>query len=112
MCECKEKIQQHQQVVAEFEQRYPNYCRHCLGNGGEFYSFDPSSSGVSLATGFMVDFENCSECVEKGRCPLCGVALPDDEPWICPGCGWDYDGPRAGIQTIGLCDEPCKEWID
>lgn len=111
MCKCKEMIKQYQQQVAEFELLHPNYCRHCLGNGGNYFQDDPSASGVSLASGTMMEFENCHECVEKGWCPLCVASLPLDEPWICPGCGWNYDGPPAGLQTIGLCDQPCQAWV-
>ena len=96
----------YQRECDKFESEFPNYCRQCRGNGGFWYSYDPSPSGVSLAAGSMSDFEPCEDCIGLGICPQCGSGLPDDEHWICPGCDWDFDNPRPGLPdpSIMACD--------
>ena len=104
---CFERLAAYQDEIKTFESKYPKYCRECGGNGGYWYSYDPSASGISLASGFMTDFESCEFCVGSGVCPQCGSNLPEDEPWICPGCDWNLDQPRPGLTDPSLLECDC-----
>ena len=94
-----------------YKETWTNYCRVCGGNGGSVSHYDPSSSGISLAAGYLIEYEPCHECSEKGICPRCGLdGLTSEErgdestgDGPCTICGWNQDP--------GLCDAPgC--WCD
>lgn len=92
-----------------WQARWSEYCTHCEGEGGSVSYYDPSPAGVSLSPGYMVDWDPCPHCTEKGICPRCGADLPlvtyedfdgtlvvDDETdpnKPCLRCGWNPDKP-------------------
>jgi hypothetical protein len=92
---------------AAWEAQHPKFCRHCGGHGGFYSSFDPSPAGVSLAPGSMTDYDACSECVEKGICPVCGHTTLNDEGASCASCGWNYD---EGDENAAVPPMTVEEW--
>jgi hypothetical protein len=87
----EECLSKHRLQISAFSEKYPNYCRSCLGRGCFAYSYDPSPSGVALSPGRMIEMEPCREC--EGSCPLCRHPLEDGET-KCSECGWDFEaGP-------------------
>lgn len=113
---CDKSQEAYRKRLAEFEAKYPNYCQKCSGLGSIYYQDDPSPAGVGLSAGTM-DFDDpCPECVEEGKCPLCGgqteFSDPDDRD-ICPTCGWKYlmtsDEIRKAPQAPEQPDCDCFE---
>lgn len=96
---CLKQAQERERTIQEWEARYPHYCRPCAARGQFFYSYDPSPTRVSLASGTLVDIDPCVECTEKGICPRCGTLawVVDEDGWMdddtqtpCPSCGWNW----------------------
>ena len=109
--DCAKATEDYKKEVAEFEKKHPGYCRACRGHGGSWYRYDPSPRGVSLSPGYMEDFSECTECIEKGKCPWCGGKLDEkaleNGDLICASkCGWVND-----TETLGLPEEP-ECWCD
>lgn len=97
MCtpECQSRMEAHNRVVREYEEKYPGHCETCRGWGGRTYSYDPSPAGVGLSPGCMWDFDPCEDCTCQGKCPRCGEKVEGlgDENVPCPHCGWtEKDG--------------------
>ena len=95
--------------VSQYKHDYPNYCKSCNGWGGNYSRYDPSPSGISLGSGYMLDYEPCEDCVEKGICPRCGkvsdniiTALSDGDCGVCEHCGWSMEETHVD----GIPDEP------
>mgnify|MGYP000031140360 CR=1 FL=1 len=61
--ECQKRAAEDKKRQDAWFDAHPGMCRNCAGQGG-FGSFGPA------------DFQECSACVEKGLCPMCGKALP------------------------------------
>ncbi len=112
--QCLDNTEKYEQEKAEYEKRWPGYCRRCNGAGGHWYDYDPSPAGVSLAAGSLTDCDPCPECAEeKGVCPRCGTKMhkdwwQDDEP--CPHCGWDW--LRGESDALGPPECYCWEHKD
>jgi hypothetical protein len=92
---CKDQHEKYEKQLAEYESKWPDYCKHCNGWDGFWDQYDPSPAGVSLGSGYMLDFEPCDKCVENGKCPRCGtqttlfeMALEDGDELSCPECRW------------------------
>jgi hypothetical protein len=86
----------YERLRAAFGLYWPDYCQTCNGLGGSFYHYDPSPGGVSLGSGFMVEFDECPDCIEQGKCPRCGKidywhSWMEDDPMICPNCEWNSE---------------------
>lgn len=86
----------------EFDERYPAYCRTCQGFGlvGDV--------GYSPEDGFP---EPCPDCIEKGRCPRCGVIglqlrLDGDGDVMadCLRCGWTEADPCGRPESENAAD--------
>lgn len=88
--ECADAQRQYEEAVAEYKERWPNYCRECNGLGGHLDTYDPSPSGVALSPGYMTDFATCNACIEEGMCPRCGEQISDRDTEPCPNCGWNW----------------------
>ncbi|MEK6860492.1 MAG: hypothetical protein AABY07_00845 [Nanoarchaeota archaeon] len=103
----------------EYLKRYPNYCRKCNGEGGESFSYDPSPAGVSLSPGFMIEFEPCDTCTEKGICARCGYIYPevlDDDNYYqiddekCPVCQFEAGKTYPIPSHECFCYEDSEYW--
>jgi hypothetical protein len=73
-----------------------------------YYQDDPSPAGLSLSPGFMTFDDPCPECVEEGRCPLCGkeTQFSDyDDVDICPSCGWKYPITTDAMNAAEIAPE-------
>lgn len=62
--------------LAEYERKYPNYCKTCKGWGRIKYSDLP--------------FHDCHDCLEKQLCPRCRGKV-DDTYYKCSRCEWHPD---------------------
>lgn len=93
--DCNRRKAKYEADLAAFEQAHPNYCRVCGGRGGFAYNYDPSPAGVSLSPGYMTEVEPCSECVERGVCPLCTQHTLDEDGEKCSNCEWKWDDPNV-----------------
>lgn len=95
--ECKAAYADWERRFAEFEAKYPNYCQFCGGHGGHISYYDPSPAGMSLGSGWMLDYEPCPECIEKGICPRCGAKFDGDPECddfdVCDECGFSAETP-------------------
>ena len=85
---CLEAMEEVAEAQAEYDRKWPKHCRECNGWGGFWFTFDPSPSGVSLGSGYMVDANPCEACVEKGICPRCGREIAAG-PCGCAPAGGD-----------------------
>lgn len=97
---CKRQFKYYDEGLKKYEDKWPNYCKHCDGWGGFWSQYDPSPPGISLGAGYIMDFDTCEHCTDKGICPRCGKkdttnALMDmtyeDLEYKCPHCGWKAD---------------------
>lgn len=105
--ECLERMARAVKLRTAWLSEWPDYCRHCHGQGAHYYTFDPSPTGVSLSAGTMEDAEPCDQCTEQGICARCGKAGLDPETGEgpCSHCGWNYDD--------GVPEMPeCFCWMD
>jgi hypothetical protein len=118
---CLEQTQRYVDFVADFEEKYPNYCKKCDGWGGKWERYDPSPAGVSLGSGYMEDFEPCEDCIDALplKCPRCGFPYLR---WViqqrqginfspCPRCNWSEEDPD-GIPTDTpecFCMDTCRQ---
>ena len=105
--ECKERMAQEAQVLAEFFAQHPDACQTCYGSGGrEVYwpaTRDEPEGG---------DWVDC-ECLEDNQCPWCGaplgceVADTDTDDLRCgvENCGWEF-GVQPARYPRDLC--PCE----
>jgi predicted RNA-binding Zn-ribbon protein involved in translation (DUF1610 family) len=98
--------------VKEYKLKWPNYCQTCNGWGGSTYTYDPSPKGVGLSSGYMIETEPCSDCIDAFICPRCGAY---NEAWLrnadttspCENCGFEE------METEGLPEEPeCYCWYE
>ncbi len=94
-CDARRLVWQKERGV--FTSKYPNHCKVCNGDGGRTVRYDPSASGVSLASGYMEDFDECLACLGKGICPRCGKEL---------SCAADYDYCECGYTTDATEENP------
>jgi hypothetical protein len=62
---CLQAFAEYEHKKSEYESRWPNYCRNCNGDGGFYSTYDPSPAGVSLGSGFMVDFDTCPSALTR-----------------------------------------------
>lgn len=86
---CNKRQAEYQERLAKYEQEHPHYCRNCQGMGGFLSQYDPSPPGVSLSPGYMTDFDPCDDCVNNGKCPVCGQQTVNEDGDHCSECGWD-----------------------
>jgi len=85
--------------VSTYKAKWPHHCQECDGWGGATSYYDPSPAGISLAPGYMVDFDPCQECLEKNICPRCGEhsemmvesAAGYYDEFKCSKCGWSEE---------------------
>lgn len=107
--ECLEATEKCKALRVEYVSSWPYYCRKCKGEGGHWYNYDPSPTGVALSPGYMMDVDPCPLCCESlSVCPRCGEPLPeqfweDDSP--CPHCGWDWcRNPDDALPPLYECN--------
>jgi hypothetical protein len=105
--ECWTEQKEFAKHLKAFEEKYPNYCRHCGGWGVFVSQYDPSPAGISLGPGYMLESDPCPKCMENGDCPLCGHHHEDEDwgsdfPTVCESCGWTED-TTEGAPDIGDC---------
>lgn len=110
--ECLEFQKRHEETVAAFRDKNPDYCVTCGGWGGS------SSPGCSVPYGSTSvnlpdEFEPCPDCwgADDPICPHCGFELvsKDDQgtdEHICLNCGWDSEN-----MPEGLPDYECLCWL-
>jgi hypothetical protein len=107
--DCVKAFRRYEEEKAEFEKKHQKYCRSCRGWGGHWYRYDPSPSGASLSRGYMEDFSECGDCIEKGICPWCGgpldqKALDERGDLICVSrCGWENEEKSQGLPEEPEC---------
>lgn len=95
---------------ARYAQAWPDHCRTCNGEGGFSTSFDPSPAGVSLSSGSMMEYDPCTNCLERSKCPRCAGGVIAETYWdhgeeaICENCGY-IEGRTRGRPYV---DEPCS----
>ncbi len=104
---CNDRQAKYKAAIAEYELAHPNYCRKCGGVGGFYTSYDPSPPGVSLSPGYMLDYDPCSECVEQGKCPVCGQETLNDDGDKCSSCGWNCEDDQ---KTAAPVEPDCECW--
>lgn len=88
--ECNEYIEKCNKSVEDYKQKWPNYCKSCYGAGGSYFPGSYYSPP---------DFNECEDCIDKGKCPRCGAETfklierenqaTDDIPQICSSCQFD-----------------------
>ena len=66
---------------AEFEKKYPKYCKRCKG-WGLFKSPNPS-------------LNECNDCIGKELCARCGEKI--DVMYNCNSCGWNSSDENRGL---------------
>lgn len=106
MCtqECQKRFSDYNKNMAEYEEKWPNYCRECGTKGVIAYYKDSSSCAASLSPSSYYFEEPCSYCWEQGKCPRCGNLFGfNDDGWghklPCSYCSWDY-GMIVGMPPI------------
>lgn len=72
------------ELVAEFEAKHPDYCRHCGGAGYFVELFKPAPG-----SGYLEDVYPCQKCEDIGKCALCGADLAEDSCERVCGCSYD-----------------------
>jgi DnaJ-class molecular chaperone len=82
--ECDRKEQGWQEA---FKREHPNACVTCWG-GGHVATYQTHAPGMTETI-----YEYCSDCVEKGKCPVCGGDLNVDasqyiDLFFCKNCGF------------------------
>lgn len=108
---CKRDVEKYEKAVAEFENRWPNYCRHCGAHGETSYSENLAPHGSGRM--WMYEFHEPCNCSEDGICPRCGASWPQEdivkiieEQLPCPHCGWNWgenEGDTAPYEPECLC---------
>lgn len=97
--------------VAEFETKFPRYCRKCGGWGGRVYE--------------PYDYDECPECLgaKIPKCPICGEAINeacldeeyylDDESYLrafpCGHVDKQEGFPFCDCGIIPICEEDLVE---
>lgn len=104
---CIDATARYEVAIAEYERLWPNYCHICHGEGQFTSQYDPSPPGISLGSGYMVDYEPCEWCTEIGKCPRCGKfgLNPEDGEGPCSHCGWNYNDLGAPYEPECFCWE-------
>lgn len=100
---CKRLFSDYEKQVQDWEEKYPNFCRVCMGVGSLYQPGDwvPYGSTSAQLPGWD---ESCGECVEQGKCSRCRVQLVNPEeydfenPLVCFQCGW-HENPNPGDRT-------------
>jgi hypothetical protein len=69
--------------AVDYEGKYARHCRRCKG-WGLFKRLSPN-----------VQFSECPDCFEQGKCPRCAAELT--ELSVCPECTWEVDDQRRGL---------------
>ncbi len=115
--DCVEAFESYEKMKKKFEEKFPLYCRSCHGWSGKVIRYDPSPPGISLAPGYMEDFELCPDCTEKGLCPRCTAALVEDageysDPFRCPVCGWTDNPDKESVEKCSGLPEQPECWCD
>lgn len=78
-----ESTKEHRQAIEAGRSAWPNHCRTCHGEGGEFWQ--ESVPGMPMSDG-------CNDCTLQGKCARCGeIGLNDSGEEPCVHCGWNYD---------------------
>ena len=102
--ECHAQMDRQQAILDAWVAQYPHYCRCCNAEGGTQFP-------GRLYEG--PDFVPCRACVQRGKCPRCGVSgFLDYSP--CGACGYEFDDKKPGIPYC-IChqDEPVPaDWRD
>lgn len=104
--QCLKEQETRNQLIKEYKNKWPNYCRSCGGWGGSvFYQSHPY--GSTYANEEMWD--PCTDCIEDGKCPRCGWEMPEDEFeetlefGVCRKCGWREDKPDGLPEPLDWC---------
>jgi hypothetical protein len=100
---CAEAFARYEERLAAWNEKHPNHCRTCGGWGGHEYYENQSPLG-SGQVWLMRNWDTCPDCLDKGRCPICGALFPKDEEEyaVCPAdprCGWNWVG--KGLEIPG-----------
>lgn len=111
---CEAARQEYLRKLAEWEAKYPNYCRNCGGAGSVLVTENYAPHGARSA--WPCTFEDVCDCVIEGRCPRCGATLPESNPDAEPGlelclqCSWDATTPLKEQQHAPEWE--CTCWFD
>ena len=97
-----EQERKREESIQAFKAQWPKVCMKCGGLGGFEYMFKPAPG-----PGYLMDFEPCPECSDKGICPRCGTE--NYEEWVqdevpCPVCSWNW-GENEGDCIQGFQEE-------
>ncbi len=100
MIEHERDMHRYEQALAEYETRWPGYCKHCGGEGTTSYQENLAPHGSGRR--WMYEFIEPCTCTEEGRCPRCGQDWPREEivetieeQLPCPYCNWKW-GEKEG----------------
>lgn len=117
--ECNRVFAIYEFTVQYYKDWWPSYCKFCNGWGGHVSYYDPSPSGVSLGSGYMMETDLCPHCVEKNICPRCGKInsnWKDNIDAHCYYCGWEIDESKGLLeQPTCACHnycELCGAWLE
>ena len=91
---CIKKYKDCKKALAEYEAKWPDYCRKCNGAGFK----DVTENQSPMSSGHYWPYttsEPCQECTNKFKCARCQGELPDYEDTVvlhpCPHCGWNWN---------------------
>jgi hypothetical protein len=109
--ECLHRTQLFTEAIAEYQARWPNYCRKCNGWGSKTVYDSIEAWGANCS---MPSEEPCPDCLEKDLCPRCGVLMGLDWENItyaaCPHCGWSEE-EADGCPELDVDDCSCGEEV-
>jgi len=100
--DCIEALFKWKRDMDRYLTKYPSYCRTCNGSGVHVSSENAAPHGSGHYWPMRTDSE-CSACVGKGICPMCGHQ--HDDGWKaeeCDNCDWNWQGFN--------CDHAPEEW--
>ena len=103
--ECLEEQEKRLQLIKDWKEKWPNYCRECSGRG----VFDYCDYG-DYWNPPVYDFDPCDTCL--GTCPRCATKWEDpcDCPKDCWACGFNYlrpydDGMPEPLEGPCWCED-------
>ncbi len=108
--DCVARTKKYEMAIAEFEERWPDYCRDCGAIGAVHYTENMSPHGSGRYWPMEMQ-DVCESCL--GSCPRCAHEFGEDEHMAfveemmdCPKCGWQWgenQGDEAPYPPVCLC---------